>query len=206
MKKISKSTKLNCAFCQGKGIQPGAERLSCIVCKGNGHFIVKQPYNICKECGGRGRKKGANLYCFLCHGKGFIEENRHSPMTESSVLKMIEKNKKRKDKFNKQKRASKPIRKKKGKKSIEPKERKVPSRTAGRGSSISSRLQHQLKSRILDSAPKQNREEIGTKVEVKKERKSPPASPCEASRAGFFKKFLATFKILPGLRRIYSHS
>ncbi|MDP3043373.1 MAG: hypothetical protein Q8N21_03145 [bacterium] len=82
-----KTKKFPCAFCQGKGVQPGAERLSCIVCKGSGRVTVNQPYNICKECGGRGKKAGANLYCLLCQGKGFVEEKRHPLIVESSVPK-----------------------------------------------------------------------------------------------------------------------
>ncbi len=77
MKKISKSSMLKCVFCQGKGVQPGAERLSCIVCKGSGRITVKQPCSICKECGGRGKKAGTNLYCLSCQGRGFVEESRY---------------------------------------------------------------------------------------------------------------------------------
>ena len=112
MEKISRRSKLQCAFCQGRGIQPGAGRLSCIVCKGSGSVTLKQPI-ICKECGGRGRKKGANLYCFLCHGKGFVEGSsptgdhskgdRYPLLVESPVSKTRRKSKKRKDKFNKRK-------------------------------------------------------------------------------------------------------
>jgi len=80
MKKIFKSSRLKCVFCRGKGVQPGDGRLSCIACKGSGHFTVRQPYNICKECGGEGKKTGATLYCLPCHGKGFVEESRH-PLT-----------------------------------------------------------------------------------------------------------------------------
>ncbi len=87
MKKISKSSMLKCVFCQGKGVQPGAERLSCIVCKGSGRITVKQPCSICKECGGRGKKAGTNLYCLSCQGKGFVEENRYPSIVKSPVSK-----------------------------------------------------------------------------------------------------------------------
>lgn len=84
MKKISKSSTLKCVFCQGKGVQPGAERLSCIVCRGSGRITVKQPCSICKECGGRGKKAGTNLYCLSCQGRGFIEEKKYPSVVESS--------------------------------------------------------------------------------------------------------------------------
>lgn len=73
-RKSSKGSKLKCAFCQGKGVQPGAERLSCIICRGRGRVVMRQPYGVCKECQGGGRKQGTNLYCFACKGKGLIEE------------------------------------------------------------------------------------------------------------------------------------
>ena len=93
-KKISHGNKLKCAFCLGKGIQPGAERLFCIVCGGSGQTIINQPYSICKECWGRGRKKGANLYCLLCHGRGFVEESRYSLIVESSITRTRRKKRK----------------------------------------------------------------------------------------------------------------
>lgn len=73
-KNIKKSSKLQCVFCQGKGIQPGTEHWLCIVCKGRGRVTIQQPYDMCKECGGTGKKENTNLYCLLCHGKGFISE------------------------------------------------------------------------------------------------------------------------------------
>lgn len=109
MAKPPKTKKITCAFCQGKGIQPGAERLSCIVCKGSGRITVGQPYSICKECGGQGKKAGANLYCLSCHGRGFIEESRYPSIAKPPVSK---------------------TRKKRGKKSVKSKVRKVPTRTA----------------------------------------------------------------------------
>ncbi|MCX6813523.1 MAG: hypothetical protein NTV77_03560 [Candidatus Azambacteria bacterium] len=86
-RKISQSSKLKCAFCQGKGIQPGTGRLSCIVCNGSGRITLKQPHTICKECGGRGKKAGTNLYCLSCQGKGFVEENRYPSIVKSPVSK-----------------------------------------------------------------------------------------------------------------------
>ncbi len=125
-KKIQKSSKLRCAFCQGKGVQPGAERLSCIVCGGGGRVVARQPYTICKECGGRGRKEGTTLYCLPCHGKGFIEEKKYPPIAKSPVSKTRRKSvkiKRRKGKFSEGKKPAKlKVRKikvavKKGKKS-----------------------------------------------------------------------------------------
>jgi len=166
MGRIPQKSTLRCAFCQGKGTQPGANRLSCIACGGSGRITLKQPYTICKECGGRGKKKGANLYCLPCHGKGVVEERRYLSRAESPILKMKKKSKKRrKGKFGKRKPIKKSRRKKRSIKSAKPKVRKVPTRTAGRGSSIS-------------------RSEIGTKAAVKKERKS------------FFKKLLGFLEIL----------
>lgn len=152
MAKAPKTKKIPCAFCQGKGGQPGAERLSCIVCGGSGRVTVRQPYNICKECVGTGKKEGTNLYCLACHGKGFVEESRHPLLSKSPVSKTRRKSVKRsKNKFRKRKLTGKSV----------------------------------LKVRKA-------------KAVIKKERKSPPASRLgrEALRAGFFKKFLGTLKIL----------
>ncbi len=125
MAKVPKTKKIPCAFCQGKGVQPGAERLFCIVCKGSGRIIVKQPYSICKECGGTGKKKGVNLYCLLCQGKGFVEESRHLSITESPAQKTKrEKRKRRKGKFRKRKPIKKSKRKIRSIKSAKPKVRK----------------------------------------------------------------------------------
>ena len=153
LKNIEKSSKLLCAFCQGKGVQPGAERLSCIVCGGSGRVTARQPYNVCKECGGRGKKAGATLYCFPCHGKGFVEESRYPPRAKSPVSKTRRKSVKRRKSKVVKRRARKSIRKKGGKKSAKPKVRKAPTRIAGRGFLIS-------------------QSKIGTKAVVKKEKKS----------------------------------
>lgn len=71
----SKSNNLKCAFCRGKGIHPNSERLPCVVCQGRGKVEISQPYTKCEKCGGIGRKRGANLYCLSCRGKGFVGEN-----------------------------------------------------------------------------------------------------------------------------------
>lgn len=148
MKRISKSTKLPCAFCQGRGIQPGAGSLSCIVCKGRCRITVKQPYSICKECGGRGRKKGANLYCLLCRGKGFIEEKMYPLIVEFPASKTKNKSRKRrKDKFRKNKPIKKLKRKIRNKKSV-------------------------IKLAIKPITPKIIKIEAEVKEEVKKERES----------------------------------
>jgi len=121
MKKLPRSSKLPCAFCQGRGIQPRTERLSCIVCKGSGHFTVKQPYNICKECGGKGKKKGATLYCLPCHGKGFVEEKRYPLAVESPAQKTkIKKRKRRKGEIRKRKLINKSKKKITSKKLVTP--------------------------------------------------------------------------------------
>lgn len=126
MGRIPQKSTLRCAFCQGKGTQPGANRLSCIVCGGSGRINLKQPYTICKECGGRGKKKGANLYCLPCHGKGVVEERRYLSRAESPILKMKKKSKKRrKGKFGKRKPIKKSRRKKRSIKSAKPKVRKA---------------------------------------------------------------------------------
>lgn len=124
-RKISQSSKLKCAFCQGRGVQPGAEHLSCIVCGGSGRITIKQPYTICKECGGLGKKAGANLYCLLCHGKGFVEESRYPSIAKSPVSKKRKEIvKRRKAKSSKRKRARKSMRKKGGKKLLKSKKGK----------------------------------------------------------------------------------
>ena len=128
---MSKSSKLPCAFCQGKGTQLGAGGLSCIVCRGSGRFTVKQPYSICKECGGKGKKKGANLYCFLCHGKGVVEGIIYpSPARPpcSKMRKSVKIKKRRKGKFSKKKsarNARKLMRRQGRKKSAKPEIRKT---------------------------------------------------------------------------------
>jgi len=87
MKKTSKNKKFKCAFCRGKGIQPGSERLSCIVCRGTGKIQVNQPYDLCEECKGSGKKQGTNLYCLLCKGKGVIERDRRKIQRKRAVKK-----------------------------------------------------------------------------------------------------------------------
>jgi len=120
--KISQSGKLKCVFCQGKGVQPGAERLSCIVCKGSGRITINQPYTICKECEGRGKKAGTNLYCLSCQGRGFTEEKKYLSAVGSSEQrksrrgrrKRTEK-KKRIKKLARKEESKKPFKSKKGK-------------------------------------------------------------------------------------------
>ncbi|GEM_PF-2678770 len=108
MEKTPKKSKLRCAFCQGRGTQPGAERLSCIVCKGSGRVTARQPHSLCEECGGVGRKKGTNLHCLLCQGKGVVEEGRYTSVAKSPASKTRRKSaKKRKGKFRKRKPAKK---------------------------------------------------------------------------------------------------
>lgn len=109
MKKISKSSKLRCTFCQGRGIQPGAERLSCIVCRGSGRVTARQPYSLCEECEGTGKKKGTNLYCLLCQGKGFVEESRLPSIAESPVPKTRRKKRESTKKSRSQLRSLRPV-------------------------------------------------------------------------------------------------
>ncbi len=124
MVKTPKTKKIPCAFCQGKGVQPGAERLSCIVCGGRGRVTARQPYNICKECGGLGKKAGTNLYCLSCHGRGFIEEKKHPSVVGSSQQRKrtrlagarAKRGRRRRSKIEKKKRAKKSVRKKRNKK------------------------------------------------------------------------------------------
>lgn len=137
MAKAPKTKRIPCVFCRGKGIQPGAERLSCIVCGGRGRVTVRQPYNVCKECAGTGKKAGAILYCLACQGKGFIEEKKHLSLAKSLVSKTRKKTRKRKKaKFSKRKRARKSMRmrKKGSRKSAKPKERKAKAANKGRTS------------------------------------------------------------------------
>ena len=131
MKKISGRNKLPCAFCQGIGKQPGAGSLSCVVCRGSGQVRAEQPYKLCKECGGRGKKRGANLYCFLCHGKGVVEGIIYpSPARPpcSKMRKSVKIKKRRKGKFSKKKsarNARKLMRRQGRKKSAKPEIRKT---------------------------------------------------------------------------------
>jgi len=83
MKKTSKNKKLKCAFCRGRGVQPGTESLSCIVCGGSKQINVLEPYDLCEECNGSGRKQGTNLHCLSCKGKGVIEKDETISKVES---------------------------------------------------------------------------------------------------------------------------
>lgn len=93
MKKISKKSKVLCAFCHGKGTQRGDMRLLCMVCKGGGRIVIQQPYTVCKECAGKGKKMGTNLYCMRCRGKGVVEER--NTMTASKKIAKVAKVSKR---------------------------------------------------------------------------------------------------------------
>lgn len=135
LKNIEKSGKLSCAFCQGKGGQPADERLSCLVCGGSGRVRVRQPYNVCKNCGGTGKKKGATLYCLPCHGKGFAEEKKYTLPAKSPVSKTRKKIRKRKkSKFSRRKRVGKSVRKKEVKKPAKSKAKEIKA-TAKKGKS-----------------------------------------------------------------------
>ncbi|MFA5813209.1 MAG: hypothetical protein WC862_01715 [Patescibacteria group bacterium] len=122
MKKIIKSSKLQCAFCQGRGIQPGAGSLSCIVCRGSGRVRARQPYSLCKECGGRGKKESATLYCLPCHGKGFVEESRQPLVADPPIVPKTggKKRKRRKGEIRKRKLIKKSKKKITSKKLITP--------------------------------------------------------------------------------------
>ena len=64
---------LECAFCQGKGIDP-FELLSplstCQVCGGGGQARVHIPAIECAYCGGTGIHLHRRLTCTVCGGKG----------------------------------------------------------------------------------------------------------------------------------------
>ncbi len=64
-----------CAFCNGKGIDP-FELLSpisiCLVCNGAGGVYVSKPVINCHYCQGTGQQPHQRMYCVVCHGKGKI--------------------------------------------------------------------------------------------------------------------------------------
>ena len=67
-----------CAFCQGKGIDP-FELLSkfstCQVCGGRGEVSLSEPAIECAFCGGTGIHQNRRLTCAVCGGKGIVGVN-----------------------------------------------------------------------------------------------------------------------------------
>jgi DnaJ-class molecular chaperone len=66
---------VNCAFCQGKGIDP-FELLSkfstCQVCNGHGEVTISKPAIECVFCGGMGIHPHQRLTCVVCGGRGMV--------------------------------------------------------------------------------------------------------------------------------------
>jgi DnaJ-class molecular chaperone len=67
---------VDCKFCHGSGVYP-TSRLSCTACSGKGAISV-QSHNgrVCKSCNGSGIDpvRGAQFWCFECHGTGLLVE------------------------------------------------------------------------------------------------------------------------------------
>ncbi len=66
---------ITCAFCGGKGKDP-YDLLSvsayCLVCNGQGHVTITEPYKKCLFCSGTGKSPlGARVSCIVCLGKGY---------------------------------------------------------------------------------------------------------------------------------------
>jgi len=66
---------IECAFCEGEGIDPFAipsPLSSCQVCWGKGVVKVKVPMVACPDCRGTGQAPESKLPCLPCDGKGVI--------------------------------------------------------------------------------------------------------------------------------------
>jgi len=68
---------INCAFCDGKGLDP-FELLSplskCQVCLGKGKVLVEKPVIKCAFCKGTGvYPYGVRITCTVCGGKGVVK-------------------------------------------------------------------------------------------------------------------------------------
>ena len=67
---------LECAFCQGEGVDPFellAPLSTCQVCGGQGRVSVHKPAIACAYCGGTGIHLHRRLTCTVCGGKGMTD-------------------------------------------------------------------------------------------------------------------------------------
>lgn len=63
---------VDCKFCKGSGVYP-ASRMSCTACNGKGVVSIQsKDGKECPNCSGSGidPKRGAEFWCFTCHGSG----------------------------------------------------------------------------------------------------------------------------------------
>ena len=67
-----------CVFCRGTGKTRAASSLVCTVCSGKGAVNVTEPVEICSSCRGSGKKRGSNLSCIACRGKGLVHKREMS--------------------------------------------------------------------------------------------------------------------------------
>jgi len=68
----------NCAFCQGKGVDPFEllyRQSVCQVCGGGGQVTVNGPVRACAYCNGTGVHLQRRLVCTVCGGKGMLSIN-----------------------------------------------------------------------------------------------------------------------------------
>ena len=68
---------VKCAFCRGRGRQPGSAETSCQVCVGSGWVRIEQPIETCPECKGQGRRTSSRLPCLSCRGNGCVTVKAH---------------------------------------------------------------------------------------------------------------------------------
>jgi len=81
IKKAKGKMTLQCAFCQGKGIDPFEllyKQSVCQVCSGGGRVTTRGPARECAYCNGTGVHLHRRLVCTVCGGKGIV--NIKEPM------------------------------------------------------------------------------------------------------------------------------
>jgi len=78
LKKEEGNITIQCAFCQGKGIDPFdllSKMSTCQVCGGRGEVSIHEPAIECVFCGGTGIHRDQRLTCVVCGGKGMVSIN-----------------------------------------------------------------------------------------------------------------------------------
>ena len=85
-KKTKKVINLTVAFAKEKEYSPIPNVFLALFVMGLGRIKLTKPYFRCKECGGMGKKRGTNLYCLSCQGKGFVEKNNYAKKEEGKKI------------------------------------------------------------------------------------------------------------------------
>jgi RecJ-like exonuclease len=76
-KKAGRMKEIKCVYCNGTGRTP-SKVFPCLVCRGEGRVIVKEPVIQCPECKGKGRNPQSKLTCLRCKGIGFTKSSEGS--------------------------------------------------------------------------------------------------------------------------------